>query len=362
MTTISVNGQTCISGRVDIPGVGLWYASVDLADEVLLSGNVTLIVLDTTWQGYVIAGGPVDGRSRYRIVAGAGGWGRDLPARAYANDAGLTVSRILADAASEAGEPTPSGLPNISTGPEPTQTLGAHFVRPVQPAAFVLNQLAPRGWYARADGVVELATRPAGPFPKAPVVARNPAARVIELALTDTAADVLPGVQTEYGPVSDAELEFGADGVRARLYAAATPGRRAQAYARILAASDPGARFRGVFEYRIVSQAGDRLNLQPARTRASMPDLARVPVRMGVPGVRAQHAPGSQVLVVFLDADASRPVVVGFDSPEQPGWHPLFLELGGPAPLGVARMTDPVIAGPFAGTITLGSTRIKAGL
>ncbi|HEY3499764.1 MAG TPA: hypothetical protein VGK73_33965 [Polyangiaceae bacterium] len=351
--TFSLNGHACISGRVDIPGVGLWYASVDLAGEVELEGAVTLTVLDTTWSGFVIAGGPVDGRSRYRLVAGAGGWGRDLPSRAYANDAGLPLARILADAATEAGEPAPAS--------PPATILGPHYVRPVQPAAFVLNALAPRGWYARADGVVELATRPAGPFPKAPVVERNPAARVIELALTDSATDVLPGIQTEYGPVSDAELEFGADGVRARLYAAPTPGRRAQAYARIVAASDPGARFRGVFEYRIVSQVGDRLNLQPVRTRASMPDLARVPVRMGVPGVRAQHALGSQVLVVFLDADPSRPVVLGFDSPEQPGWHPLFLELGGPGPLGVARQTDPVIAGGFAGTITLGSTRIKAG-
>lgn len=352
--TFSVNGHACIFGRVDIPGVGLWYASVDLAGEVSLEGAVTLTVLDQTFRGTVIAGASVDGRSRYRIAAGAGGWGKDLPSRAYANDAGLTVARIVTDAAAEAGEPAPASPPATALGP--------HFVRPTQPAAFVLNQLAPRAWYARTDGVIEFAKRPAGPFPKAPVVERNPAARVIELALTDSAADILPGIQTEYGPVSDAEIEFGAEGVRARLYAAPTPGRRAQAYARILAASDPGARFRGVFEYRIVSQAGDRLNLQPVRSRASMPDLARVPVRMGVPGVRAEHAPGSQVLVVFLDADASRPAVVGFDSPDQPGWHPLFLELGGPAPLGVARQTDPVVAGPFAGTITIGSQRIKAGI
>ena len=360
--TFSLNGHACISGHVDIPGVGLWYASVDLADEVELTGAVVLTILDQTFRGAVIAGGPVDGRSRYRIVAGAGGWGKILPPRAYANDAGLTVARILADAAAEAGEPAPTGQTSTSAGPSPTEVLGPHFVRPAQPAAFVLNHLAPRAWYARTDGVVELAKRIAGPFPQAPVVERNPASRVIEVALTESAADILPGIQTEYGPVSDAEIDFGADGVRARLYAAPTPGRRAQAYARILAASDPGARYRGVFEYRVVSQAGERLNLQPVRSRASMPDLARVPVRMGVPGVRAEHALGSQVLVVFLDADASRPAVVGFDGPEQPGWHPLFLELGGPGALGVARQTDPVVAGPFGGTIILGSTRIKAGL
>jgi hypothetical protein len=355
VTALALNGHAATGGVLTIPGVGLWYATVDLADEVELAGAVTMTVLDQTFSGTVIAGGPVDGRSRYRLVAGAGGWGRDLPARAYANDAGLAIARLVADAASEAGEPAPAS--------PPTTMLGPHFVRPALTASFVLNLLAPRAWYARPDGVVAFGARPALAAPAFPTVMRNSAGRMVELALTDSAAGVLPGAATEYGAAADAEVELTPDGVRARLYAApAAASRRAQALAQLLAALDPGARFRGLFEYRIVSQAGDRLNLQPVRSRANLPDLARVPVRMGVPGVRAEHALGSQVLVAFLDADASRPAVVGFDSAEQPGWHPLFLELGGPAALGVARQTDPVVAGPFAGTITLGSTRIKAGL
>jgi hypothetical protein len=137
--------------------------------------------------------------------------------------------------------------------------------------------------------------------------------------------------------------------------------RRHAALAKILAALDPGAQFRGTFEYRVVTQSGERLNLQPVRSRSRLPDLARVPVRAGVPGVKALHALGSKVLVSFLDADPSRPAVVGFDSPDQPGWHPIQLLLGDAPQLGVARQTDPVIAGGFAGTITLGSVRIKAG-
>jgi hypothetical protein len=355
VTAFALNGHAATAGVLTIPGVGLWYAAVDLAGDVELSGAVTLTVLGQAFSGTVIAGGPVDGRSRYRVVAGAGGWGKDLASRAYANDAGMAVARLVADAASEAGEPAPVS--------PPTTTLGPHFVRPALPASFCLNLLAPRAWYARPDGVVAFGARPALPAPTLPTVARNPAGRMVELALTDSAAGVLPGASTEYGTASDVEIEITPDGLRARLYAApATASRRAEAFAKLIAAHDPGARFRGMFEYRVVSQAGERLNLQPVRSRAGLPDLARVPVRMGVPGVRAQHALGSQVIVAFLDADASRPAVVGFDSPEQPGWHPLFLELGGPAPLGVARMTDPVIAGGFAGTITLGSTRIKAGL
>lgn len=353
--SVTLNGNAASACLLTIPGTGLWYAGVDLLEPIALAGPVTLQFLDTTWQGCVIAGGAVDGRARYRIVAGTGGWGTTLSPRAYANDAGLTVAKLVKDAASEAEELAPIN--------PPATVLGPHFNRPALPASFVLNQLAPRGWYADADGVVTFAARAALAASSLPVLDRNPASRSITLGLSDSAAGLLPGTATEYGTAADVELEAGPEGLRARLYAAPSgTSRRALAYARIQAAVDPGARFRGVHEYRVVTQSGERLNLQPVRSRALLPDLARVPVRAGVPGVKATHAPGSQVLVAFLDGDPTRPAVVGFDDPEQPGWMPLFLELGAAPTLGVARQTDPVIAGPFAGTITLASTRIKAGL
>lgn len=354
MAAVTLNGHAASAALLTIPGVGLWYAGVDLTDAAALSGAVTLSVLGTDFSGFVVSGGVVDGRARYRIVAGAGGWGKDLPPRAYASDAGLAVAKLVADAASEAKEPAPVGAP--------TATLGPHFNRPKLPASFVLNLLAPRAWYARADGVIAFGARPALPASALPVTARNPAARSVTLALADSAAGILPGIACEYGTAADVELELSEAGVRARLYASTSRTRRAQAFARLLAAHDPGARFRGVHEYRVVTQSGERLNLQPVRSRADLPDLARVPVRAGVPGVKATHAPGSQVLVAFLDGDPSRPAVVGFDDPEQPGWHPLFLELGAAPTLGVARITDTAQCGAFSGVITGASTRIKAGL
>lgn len=353
-SAVTLNGHAASAALLSVPGYGLWHAGVDLVDAAALSGAVTLQILDMTWQGCVISGGVVDGRARYRVVAGAGGWGRELPPRAYANDAGLKISKLIGDAASEAGELTPTAMPS--------GTVGSHFNRPALPASFVLNLLAPRAWYAGADGVVTFGAWPSLAAPALPTVDRNPAARAVTLALADSAAGILPGTATEYGEAADVEIELGADGIRARLYGAASGlSRRALAYARIAAAVDPAARFRGVHEYRVVTQTGERLNLQPVRSRAALPDLARVPVRAGVPGVKATHALGSHVLVAFLDGDPSRPAVVGFDAPDQPGWMPIQLELGAAPTLGVARQTDPVQAGPFAGTITLGSVRIKAG-
>jgi hypothetical protein len=354
VSAVSLNGNAATSALLTIPGVGLWYASVELAEEVTLSGAVTLQVLDTTWAGTVIAGGAVDGRSRYRVVAGAGKWGTTLAPRAYANDAGLQVSRLLADVAAEVGEQIDtSGL---------TTRLGPHFNRPRAPASFLLNLLAPRGWYADPDGIVQFGAASVATAPAYPTVARNPASRVVELALTDSALGLDPGASTEYGTAADVEIELGPDGMRARLYASSAPSRRAQAYARLLDVTDPGRRFRGTFEYRVVNQEGERLNLQPVRSRSDLPDLARVPVRAGAPGVKATHTPGSCVLVAFLDADPSRPAVVGFDAPDAPGWMPVALELGGPSPLGVARLGSAVVAGPFAGTVTSASARVKVSL
>ncbi len=354
MATVLLNGHAATAAALTVPGAGLWYAGIDLADEITLEGAVTLQILDTTWEGFVIAGGAIDGRARYRIVAGAGGWGSELSPRAYANDAGITAAKLIADVASEAGEPSPVGVP--------TKALGVHFNRPALPASFLLNLLFPRAWYAQADGVIAFGDRPllnAAPFP---VTDRNPAAQCTVLALTDSATGLLPGTATEFGTAADVEIELTDEGIRARLYASAASSRRADAYARIVAAVDPAARFRGVHEYRVVTQTGERLNLQPVRSRAALPDLARVPVRAGVPGCKALHALGSQVLVAFLDGDPSRPAVVGFDDPSQPGWMPLQLELGAAPTLGVARQTDAVVAGPWGGTIVGGSVRIKAGL
>lgn len=358
-SAVTLAGEPCATALLTVPGAGLWYASVELASAAPLSGAVELRMLDTDWQGTVIAGGVVDGRARYRIVAGAGGWGKELNPRAYANDAGVQAARLIADAASEAGEPPPAGAPATTVSP-----LGVHFIRPKAPGSFLLNTLAPRAWYAELSGAVAFGVRAApAQAHTLPTVRRDPLGRSVELAAVDTLAGVLPGAATEYGTAVDVEIELGPTGVRARLYAApAGTSRRAAALLRLLDATDPTRRFRAVWEYRIVTQVAERLNLQPVRTRADMPDLARVPVRAGAPGVRAQHALGSRVLVAFVDGDPSRPAVVGFEDPSQPGWMPLSLELGGPGALGVARQTDAVQAGPFAGVITGGSLRVKAVL
>jgi hypothetical protein len=58
-----------------------------------------------------------------------------------------------------------------------------------------------------------------------------------------------------------------------------------------------------------------------------MPDLARVTLRPGVAGIRCTPLLGSRVLVAFVDADPSRPVVVSFEGEDDNGFTGTLVEL-----------------------------------
>jgi hypothetical protein len=184
---------------------------------------------------------------------------------------------------------------------------------------------------------------------------------VVDLAVDDTLAALVPGVTVDgSAAATDVEWQWDAKRLTARVYAASQPSRRLTAWRRIVDAVDPRRAYRACYEYRVVSQETDRLNLQAVRAADGMPDLLRVPYR--TTGLRVMWTPGATVVVGFLGADPARPFVIAGDEVGAPGWMPSFLEVGDAPTLGIARITDAVVAGGFAGTITFASTRVKAGL
>lgn len=367
VTLTPANGlsRTCTRVRVQWSSLGLWWADVDTPDPgdsppIELGTRVTITVHDSQYSGTVVSGGDFDGRGAYRIVAGAGGWSREIPSKGYQNDLGVSIATLVADLAQAAGEPTPVGASALGR-------VGSNYTRKARRASRTLHALMPEAWHTRADGVVVCAAPLATPYTGEAIErAYDVALGVTRLACDEAGLRGLePGV-TFRGrpPASDVEIVASADtGLAVTLWHAARPlSRRLAAFAEIMAQLDPRRDYRACYEYRIVGQSGERLDLQPVRRASGMSDLARVPVRPGMAGLKATHLPGSLCVVTFLDADPSRPIVVAFDEADSPGWMPLGLDLGGPGALGVARMTDPVIAGPFAGTIVSGSVRVKAAL
>lgn len=402
--TATLNGVTVTRAQVQVPAWGVWWADVEVDSPEPLTGSVTLAIADVEMVGTVQSGGALHGRGRYRISGGKGSWGKSIPRLAYHNDAGVKASTVLNDAARACGEEL-SGATNDRLGP--------HYVRREGAASLALNDIAPRNWYVDLDGITYIGQRVSTAYTgEATRVNPDPASSIIELA-TESLSGLVPGAVVDGVTAVDVEVTLDEKRLTARVYGDVTQSsRRVSALAQLVQQLFPDIRYRGVSEFRVVSQDGDRLNLQPVRASLGLPDLSRVAMRPGVAGSRNNVTDGTLVLVAFVNANPSRPVVVNFDSPDNPGWIPQTVEfntesvallmtsdafsvtssgssgitasdisldagstltmgsagvdvegtainLGASAALAAARMTDAVIAGPFAGTITAGSTKTK---
>lgn len=324
MSFLALGSAPCSRLNAQIPAYGRAWFDVELTDETALEGAQTLSVGARTFAVFVMAGGVAEGKARYRCVAGAGGWGKTIDEKPYHNDAGVKLATVLRDAATACGE---------TMGTMPSTVLGPHFARANDTASDLLHLLAPRAWYVDTAGTTHVGSwnsslAGAETYVGDGARVRTDLARgVIELAV-DEVENLLPGVSVDgHGPASDVEYDVDAKRVTVRVYFAHRLSRLAEARRAQLHALDPLARYRGTWEYRVVSQSGQRFNLQPVRVSSGMPDLRRVPTR-GHPGIMATVALGEHVLVAFADCDPSRPNIIAHAAPDAVGWLPTLLEFG----------------------------------
>ena len=352
MSLSTLNGKRVTSVRVTIPAWGCWHAEVQIDGEVTIASGAraTLVVADLTLIGTVLSGGPALGRSSYRVIAGAGGWGKTIKRWSYADDGGVKLSKAIGDAAREAGETMV-----INTA----ERIGPAWVRDAGPASDTLNTLAPAAWYVDEAGTTRLGARAAGVLPaKVTRVAPMDRARGKVVLASERIAEILPGVVVDGMVAVDVQHDVSSEtGLRSTVWGGAN-GSAIESVRKLVESLDPDRKYRGVTEYRVDTRNGSRLNLQPIRVSSGMPELKNVSVRPGVAGCEATVAIASRVLVGFVEADPSRPYVAAFEDADGSGFLPTELTLL-EGVLGAARMTDTVQAGPFGGTITSGSTKVR---
>jgi hypothetical protein len=302
---------------VDIPLVGIWHADVETDGETELSGRVTIVLSDQTFVGTIVSGGVRNGRGRWKVVGGNGGWSNTIPKRGYNADQGVRKSLILQDAASECGETLGGTIPSDAMGP--------HFVREEASASNALALVD--AWYMSNDGITTIGARATSTYSGQAVVAERDNASGFVSLTTDLLAGLVPGATIDGIAVVDVRYVLEKSALKVFGWGELPSNQ----WRTLILKALPWLRYQGIFEYRVVTQETDRLNLQCVRSSAKMPDLKRVPYSPGVPGIKANALLGSSVYVAFVNSDPSMPMVVGFAPPDSPGFIPLTMTMVCPA-------------------------------
>lgn len=149
---VALDGVPVIFGAIILPFSGIWMADLVLAEPKDLSGKQTLTLSDATYTCTPVRAVSFSGARGVRVVGGAGGWAKGIPAKAYAN--GIKLSAVLSDVASAAGEQLVL---------DADKTLG-QFIRPQGPASKTLQMVLGAAWWMDPLGVVQTKARDTSPI------------------------------------------------------------------------------------------------------------------------------------------------------------------------------------------------------
>jgi hypothetical protein len=146
---LEANRVRATAANLIIPYYGAAVADVTFPSAVTLTAPVSVKVANLTLSMGILRQRSFAGGATARLVAGIG-WGRTVPAKAYANPAGVALSLVLRDVAREVGESV-----SLATG----RSVGLFYVRGAGPAARVLEQLGGAIWWVDDAGVTQVGPR-----------------------------------------------------------------------------------------------------------------------------------------------------------------------------------------------------------
>jgi hypothetical protein len=113
----------------------------------------------------------------------------------------------------------------------------------------------------------------------------------------------------------------------------------------------------GIYEYSIqsVSGSGDSdttIDAEPVDTTLTLPPINNLALKPSITGATAKPVAGKLCYIMFVNGKPSKPICISCEGPADK------VQIGtGPA---VARVGDSVVAGPWAGNITTGSTKVTS--
>ena len=310
MTYASANGVPVSRGELRLPLQGAWEASLTVAgtDAAKVSGPVVLDVAGVRLRGTASrsqadAGGLVT----VRVVGGANGLATALPPKAYRDPSRRVLISDALRAGGESIDPTAQAEVLDVRLPRWTRsktTAGELIVAVLASTGATFRVLGSGAWWVGVDSWPTVET--------AHVLEAEEPTRD-ELTIATGTLDVLPGATFRGRRISSAVYSWDGARVRAVLgYGSSRAGAAAELARFVARETASTAALSKPINGRVLSQNGDG-TLEIRTYDASMPDLPRVPVKLGIPGVSSYEVEdGTECYVIHENGDAQRPCVVGF--------------------------------------------------
>lgn len=310
MSFCTLNGLRVIRGTLTLPRLGRWHADLVVDSSQPIESAVKLTFGDgaLTFAATVFRGDVFQETFHCRIVAGANGLAKEVAAKYYR---GVPLNLALGDLLAEAGE-TLAGSADQAV----LAQLLPKWSRRKASVAEALAELAELGdasWRFMPNGSLWLGHE--GwldlDFPHQ-LLRSDPADDRIEIA-SDLPL-LRPGVVFRGRRVSAVVHSFGPESVRteAWLERDSVFDRFKGSLVTLIRSVMSEVDLHKPYPARVVAQDADgTLQLRPDSDR--IPGLTSVPIRYGVPGVRARVPPGARCIVEFEHGDARSPIVTAFE-------------------------------------------------
>ena len=149
----SLNGLQAVKASLTLAYYGIAVADVDLAQTGTISSPCSLVIGNLTCSMTVFRENTFAGVRSLRLVGGAGGWRKLVPAQAYANPIGIRLSTVMGDVCSLVGETI--NIPKANDA-----IIGTNFVRENAQAQRMLRQLVGTLWWMDLTGTTQIVPRP----------------------------------------------------------------------------------------------------------------------------------------------------------------------------------------------------------
>jgi hypothetical protein len=308
MVTLKLTGGQALDvsgGHVVLPRTGIWMADLRVNTVEDLPDRVTLDMGAAEMPAAVHKAELVGGATEVRLVGGAGGLGDDARPKHYHRP---LVRHVVADLLRDAGETA-----SITSSPDILGHELEAWDTIAMPTGSMLSALCAvvgkgANWRVLTDGTVWIGVEawPDSGVDSRQINADGPNAAAV---LGTDIPSLLPGALLGGRRVDTVQHDLDADRTSV-LFAASDAedvDRAASAWAGMQDAQDPMGLYASMFRAKVLAQNDDEdlVDVRPEDPR--LPDMMKIPLRHGIPGLRVKVQLGSYLLIGWDDGRPHQP-------------------------------------------------------